>query len=367
MTGSENGMEIKKEESVMLQGIAILLMLYHHFFNDLSIYGDSLFYWNQGWTIKIAWFGKICVGIFAFISGYGMCKMLEREKEEGFFHGIGRRYLTCFRQMGSLLIRYWLVLICFMGFFFLIGEKKFELTEFGKNFALIEYSYNGAHWYVGQYLKMLFLLPLLDGLFMKSGERAFQKKKHLFYGFLFAAGIITLGVFLGIGSLRPYVGAFANWMRVAFVLVFFVGYLMAKFKAVQWIFSMVESWKKGALFALGTMACLAVMAVRMKLADSPAYATLDFLFVPIFVIGILLITRNCRIFHFLFLFFGLPSAYVWLTHLFVYDLTKDWATSLTKSHLAFYAMELMLAFLIGNACMWVEAAIKGTLSKKPQA
>lgn len=62
-----------KNHTKMLYGLAILLMLYHHLFcagrldtEYLSVLGPVL-------EEKLDWFCKICVAIYAFISGYGLC------------------------------------------------------------------------------------------------------------------------------------------------------------------------------------------------------------------------------------------------------------------------------------------------------
>lgn len=56
-------MKFTKANSVEMYGIAILLMVFHHLFK--SYIGPSAIQ-------TIAYFGKICVAIFAFISGYAL-------------------------------------------------------------------------------------------------------------------------------------------------------------------------------------------------------------------------------------------------------------------------------------------------------
>ena len=66
---------ITKEQSKMIQGLAIIMMLYHHLFATPEIFGIEYFSLLNigGINIeqKMAWFFKICVGIFAFMVGYG--------------------------------------------------------------------------------------------------------------------------------------------------------------------------------------------------------------------------------------------------------------------------------------------------------
>ena len=66
-----------KKEANFIKGIAIVMMFTHHFFGFLQWINDANMY--HGITIngiiveqEIAFICKICVGLFAFTSGYAM-------------------------------------------------------------------------------------------------------------------------------------------------------------------------------------------------------------------------------------------------------------------------------------------------------
>lgn len=340
---AENRQTMTKKESGAMQGIAILFMLHHHFFNDLSIYGDGLKFWNADWVVRIAWFGKICVGIFAFVSGYGLCKVFEKREREGFYAMLGKGWVISLRMAVRLLIRYWVALLLFVSIFITMGRRAFDAREFGRNFALLEYTYNGAHWYVGQYLKMLFALPIFDGIFLSArGNADFQKKKRWFYGTLIGVGMIGAVLSTCLPTVRNGIVAFAEWLRPAFFLVFFAGWLIAKFRVFERILGWMTEWKPRIRVMLGGILCAFVFVLRVKMATSAAYATLDFLLVPIFVLGCLLLIRSVKLLGKWFEWQGWYSAWLWLTHLFLYDLTKDWVMKLTRSHLLFFVIEFAI-------------------------
>ena len=349
-----------KEQSTQLQGLAILLMIYHHFFNDLSVYGESLRFWKPEWVVSFAWFGKICVGVFAFVSGYGMCKVLEREKKS-----VMR---ICLQQILGLLLRYWAVLILFMGLFFDLGKKAFVWKEFLRNFFCIETSYNGAFWYVQQYVIMLLLLAIWES-FLRFLE-AFRSKgwklsglgktgvfQTVFFALLMLGGLIWLLLAIFLPGPRTALKTFLDVIRIAFVLIFFVGWLLAKTKAFTWLFSKLSKLAAIWRVLLGAFLIALVMTVRMLLADSPAYARLDFLLVPIFAFGILLLLEIASPVAALLGGIGRLCAYLWLTHLFTYELTKDWVLSLVNSHLLFWLLELIPCFLVASAFLSVEYGI----------
>lgn len=68
-----------KADAKMINGLAILLMMTHHFFGFDSWLQPDV-HWVSAFSIggieverMIAGFGKLCVGLFAFGSGYAIC------------------------------------------------------------------------------------------------------------------------------------------------------------------------------------------------------------------------------------------------------------------------------------------------------
>lgn len=361
---SQTSQGMTKAQSAALQGVAILLMIYHHFFNDLTFFEDQLQFLFPGVVLRFAWFCKICVGIFAFVSGYGMCRVLEKNRSaenESFFKTLGKNYLTCFLKILNLFTRYWMVLLFFIPMLCLLGKETFSASEFLANLFCLEYTYSGAFWYVGQYVKMLLLLPLLDGIFLKcSGDK---RNKCFFYGLLLA----VCGVLLAAAATIPFVRIcllnFIEWIRIAYILVFFAGYLISKFQIYERITRWLSGQAKILHIGLGAFLLLAAAGLRILLADSAAYARLDFLIVPVFVPGFLLLTEHTSRLRHLLEKIGTISAYIWMTHIFVYGMTASWLFSLTHSHLLFYLVETLLCTLVGGACLWAEKRIRKLFHK----
>lgn len=66
---------LSKTDSQCLKGIAIILLIYHHCFaaaTRFEGYAVDFFPFTQEGVIDFSYFCKICVSIFAFISGYGL-------------------------------------------------------------------------------------------------------------------------------------------------------------------------------------------------------------------------------------------------------------------------------------------------------
>lgn len=62
---------ISKEDSKRLYGIAIVLMVFHHLFccPDKLHFDYVTIFLDKEYLTRIAYFGKICVGIYTFVSG----------------------------------------------------------------------------------------------------------------------------------------------------------------------------------------------------------------------------------------------------------------------------------------------------------
>ena len=350
---------ITKEQSACLQGVAILLMIHHHFFNDLSIYGEALSFWNPAVAVRVAWFGKICVGVFAFVSGYGTCKVLKKRGESSL--------RVCSRQVLHLLLRYWCVLILFMGLFFALGIRTFEAKEFLLNFFCIKTTYNGAFWYVQQYFIMMILMTLFEGFlrlmaqYKAKGWKRFSEKERLegvIYGLLILGGIAWGMMAILLPTAREGLKQFIDVIRIAFVAIFFMGWLLAKYKIYDILFDKFENLKLPIRVGIGFVLIIIVVTIRTYLADSPAYARMDFLLVPVFVLGVLMILGRVEILLKVFGGLGRISAYMWLIHLFIFELTKDWITKSIHSHLLFYLIELGLNILVGILLYFVEKKLK---------
>ena len=360
-TGTGPG--ISKQQSSQLQGLAILLLIYHHFFNDLAIYGERLAFWSPEWVVRFAWFGKICVGIFAFVTGYGMCRVMERKEGPAMAIGL--------RQILQFLIRYWVIFLLFMGCLFSLGRKTFELKEFLQNFFCISSSYNGAFWYVQQYVLMLLFLAMAEA-FLRFLKAIWKREKNgsvLGKGWQEAAErivsvllVLTCGIFVIAAIVSPNVGAafhqFLDVIRIAFVLTCFMGYFAAKLHAFEWIFEKLNSLRYVMRLFLGVFLLFLVGTVRIWLADSPAYAKHDFLFVPVFVTGILLCLNGVKWLEMPLERLGKTSVYVWLTHLFVFELTNAFVLRFVHSHFLFYLVETVLCIFVGSTCLFAERGIK---------
>lgn len=102
-----------RDDTKIIKGVAILLMLLHHlwafpqrvFLNDG--FTDTFSVFGEYWYFYLGRFGKICVSMFLFLSGYGLMK----SKQSGRFDLIGK--------VKGLYLAYWKVFLVFIPIAFL--------------------------------------------------------------------------------------------------------------------------------------------------------------------------------------------------------------------------------------------------------
>lgn len=335
---------ITRRQSSVIQGAAILLMLWHHFFSDLELYGDRLSFWNSEAVWRGAWFGKICVGLFAFVSGYGMFYVLNRREENRFFPRLLQGYKAVFRQLFSLYRKYWLVFFLLPGIELLVGVREFEVKEFAGNLFAVSSTYQPTWWYMGQYVKMLLLLPLLELFFFAFPNREEKKKRVFFFGALLAAAVLLTAI--GLILYRP-LWELLLWMaknlRISFFLPFCVGFLTARFRIYQWLAKKQEKMGRAGTIVTAVLVLVLTVGVRVRLSTYAAYAELDFLLVPMFVYGLLTLLAPAPPLERLLAWFGRQSAYMWLLHGFFYAHIWRWLTEYIHSGWLFYMILLALS------------------------
>lgn len=173
-----------KAETNRCKGIAILMMLFHHLFNDYEEYaGYPVEYWplTGDQTLHLALLCKLCVTIFVFLSGYGIAAVYtakfqnQEPTKEQFWKFTVSRYW-------KLMTGYWFVfllaLICAplgrtpaqaYGTDFKTAVVYFIIDFFGLSFAFHTPTLNPTWWYLSVALYIVFLMPFVMKIAKKTG------------------------------------------------------------------------------------------------------------------------------------------------------------------------------------------------------
>ena len=129
--------ELTLNETKVIKGVALLLMLIHHFFSfpDWINSGNEFIgipFLESTIEFYIGTFGKMCVTIFLFLTGYGL------------FYSYQKRdaYPYSLKKLGVFLINYWLILcLIFIPLQLLNSSFEFSLKSFIVNLVGLSSDY----------------------------------------------------------------------------------------------------------------------------------------------------------------------------------------------------------------------------------
>ena len=230
---------ITSKQSVMLQGLAAAMMLYHHLF----IRPDMLFVeystlLGETREIRLALFCKLCVAIYAFVSGYGMCSVFLRAASEGkeemrFFTILRQDYILVLQKLIRFFSIYWFCVLLYFACENLFLGKEKPLSELLPNLLALSDSFNGSWWYALEYVKILLFLPLLHLLFVFENDHEERLKKKWFFLALF--GLLALFLVLALNlfpSWEYHFRLFVNRLMPSYLLCAAGGFLIARFSLI---------------------------------------------------------------------------------------------------------------------------------------
>lgn len=161
-------LSLSLQDTNVLKGIALLLLLVHHClytgedYNDIVIHGHPIFQ-------NIGEFSKLCVALFVFLSGYGLTA---KTMKDG---GIGDLWSFYRHRYLKLMLNYWVVYLIFVPIGILFFHRTFPVV-YGENWwfkAIVDflglykallnnfYGYNATWWFFGVIIILYLLFPLL--------------------------------------------------------------------------------------------------------------------------------------------------------------------------------------------------------------
>lgn len=153
-------MEFNKKSTLYIKGIAIILMVCNHLFPISEwIYPENQFISIPlGSKTLAAYFGgfsKICVSMFAFLTGIAMYYTYRKKSiEVGYKHTL--------KKLLPFFLTYWIVIICiYFPVMVISGVLTFDIQEFILNLTGYVTTYCKIAWYVRFYLELILTFPLI--------------------------------------------------------------------------------------------------------------------------------------------------------------------------------------------------------------
>ena len=311
-------MELKRDDTKMLQGFAILSMVCLHLFcrTGADVFGKPLIWVNETTPLVyyLGFLSEICVPLYAFCSGYGLMKSFAKTPKPGaYYKATGKRLLR-------LMITFWIVCLLFSGlglFFDRSGAIPGSLPTFIGNMTGLRVTYNGAWWFLTSYI----YLSLISWPFLALVDRMKLRRRDALtiVSLALCAALYTAyflankrGIFAETGApIRDYILTQAGNL-IHILPAWLIGAVFAGTDLIDRLVKRVLPKEKPrfVVFLLATLALAAVLCFLNK-------GLLMYLFTFYVVIAFKQLVkakwlRTC------FLFLGKHSTVTWLTHFFFY-------------------------------------------------
>ena len=303
--------QFDKNVTSQMKALALLLMLVHHLWkhHEMVHYGPLSY---SGILEQIGLFGKICVGIFLFLSGYGL--MASAEIRGGQIHVV--------RRLKKILPPFWLIVVLAAPYLLSVGAVG--MWDVLTDALLITHKMNGSWWFMQTYVIFVLCFPWI--------------RKTLCSGKVWIPLLaVSLVAFQPLAAwVRPH-SEFVHYILHHFPL-FYAGVVAYRFGVVGWIDdrrwiekAVITVAVLGLRFATGLhiMNIGIMMMMIVWLMDMQA-------FIP---------EKAKKVLAFL----GAMSMNMWLTHQFFID--YGWhSTNPFLDLLVLYAVNLVLAWVLTGVC-----------------
>ena len=293
---------ITREFVLIVKGIAIFLMVLHHSFGFPKWYISQITYPELAQYVPaIAASTKICVAIFAFLTGW----LYFSHKDKSF------RYSK--KKIILFLSSYWMnvLLLAIIAALFCdfrpdVKSLFFEFLPI-KNHPLMIFS-----WYVIFYIWTMLCLPLVANIL-----RGINKFSAIF--FICLGSIFVFWLFKGSTLFAPIgIGYLYTWFPCVLA-----GYVFAKFQIFEKVSNFFENFSQFKLIILGGgLLCLALYA-QVKLGYSRGIYN-GYITAPIFILGLLFLFKKKNLLSPVLEFLGSHAMNIWFLHcIFFSRITKD--------------------------------------------
>lgn len=275
---------LNKKVSNIIKGIAIILMLIHHFwgFPNWIIESNKHSYIiinSLKIEVIIGGFGKICVSMYAFITGYAI--YINRNK----YSSLKYRIIRIVR----FLLNYWIFAFGFIILGYLINERLPDVIHFIYNLfgvATCVFEYGEGYtcvtmaWYVSFYISIMIILPIT----------LINTNKGFIIDTFLMSFILTILYYIfckaSITSI-PIIGGILDNILI-YIKYILIGYYVAQYKVFNTINDLLKM--KGLLkIFLGIIMCMLIFILRVK---APNFY-LDHIYVTVFIFSIILIYKEC--------------------------------------------------------------------------
>lgn len=297
----------KKEDTQIVKGTAIILMVTYHLFaynNKVNSNIQFVFLSRNAIGYTIAYFGKICVSIYLFLSGFGLFFSYNKLGKFTFKDSIQR--------IKKVYIDYFIIFVIFISIELLIGLEKLNVYELILNILCLKFNYNNFAWFIRTYFILVLLFPLLIKIFNKNIISNVLKLGGIVITYIFMCKfqyIINYKDISIIGDIK-----LLNEINTTLLwsIPFILGFLCAKHNIFSYIMNIISKYKLNQKIIYLLIICICII-VRTK---APMVLLYDALVCPIVIFAIRNIFFDLKLNKIITLL-GNNSTNIWLIHFFI--------------------------------------------------
>ena len=287
----------------MVKGVAILMMLFLHLFNQLDNCGLTRPLLMLGDIPFIYYLTRACgpVPFFLFVSGVGLSISYQKQNNS-FKRGI--------KRLLKLYIHFWFILTCFLIFAHILKPNEYpgSFILLIANYTSLYYTYNSTYWFLAPYALISLTSPFLFKIFEKYNGMTILI-------ITFVISLCTSFVISRYGTLYLYenVWIYTPVLYFHFLFMFSLGAICTKTK----FWGIPEKIKRYRLTLY--IFLFSLITIRCFFSSSAFHNIYVFVFILLF-----LALPKSKPTRFLLINFGKNSMNIWLIHAWLYQyLFKD--------------------------------------------
>lgn len=309
---------MSKETSLMLKGVAILMMIFLHLFAKSDIVNNChpLLFIGGKPLVTLLTHSCLPVGFFLLLSGYGLHYLYVSGRDIG--------PISQVKRLLKLYIAYWFILLIFVSIGSYVNPEIYpgNLQKIIGNVVSWENSYNFEHWFLFFYallsLTSLYLFKIVDRL---GNLKAFL----LFCPLYFVTPYIISRHIAPAHAHHTVFAKVITYLELSFTFV--LGALFHRINDKRGLKIKFFEGKKW------LVVCLILSLVTIKCFISTG--AIDFIFILAYIILFLQINIS-KLTSSILMFFGKYSMIMWLTHsFFCYYLFQKFIYSFDRPILIF--------------------------------
>ena len=341
---------INKNDTLIIKAVAIILMFIHHFFGFPNWYIENINFNNSmNIMIEVGQISQICVGIFAFITGYL------------YYFNKNKTYKYSIRKITDIIFSYWFVCISIIIFALIMGFIKFDLEYILKELLLFDNKIMCFCWYVRFYILTMIILPVFTKMFNKSK----------FLSIVIVMLTKNLLIILILKNLLNSKILFETFQEfIIYFPIVLIGYIFANFSIFNKIENKIVRKHINSIFLEIVLSisliCISLMIKKIldtKMIGNIQYYlySIDMICAPIFIIGLINIIKKIKITKFtnVFLELGKYSMLMWFIHCIFFNVCNKFFQPML-----YYFNNYVIVLVLGLGLSYTLAAIINVPTRK---